>query len=208
MSHNGILLFDEFPEFNRSVIESLRQPIEDRVISISRAKESVEYPAHFLLIATANPCPCGYFGSKKECSCLPTQIIKYQRKLSGPIMDRIDLYVDVEEVEHAKIIAETNKSSETSAYKQQIAAARSKQLKRSQKLNSQLSNRDLKKLLGSSNEALDLLNVAASKMQLSARSYIRALRVARTIADLENSDNIHPKHISEALQYRKRPIDF
>ncbi len=205
LSHNGILLFDEFPEFSRSVIEALRQPIEDRVINISRAKESVEYPAHFLLIATSNPCPCGYFGSAKECSCLPTQILKYQRKMSGPIIDRIDLYVDVEEVEHEKIIAKST-SSDREKILNSVKNAREIQRNRSKKLNSQLSNKDLRKNAQVSDEAMALINTAAAKMQLSARGYIRALRVARTIADIEQSESIKPEHVSEALQYRKRNL--
>lgn len=209
LSHNGVLLFDEFPEFNRPVIEALRQPIEDQKITISRAKETVEFPAHFLLVATSNPCPCGYFGSSKECTCLPTQILNYQRKLSGPIMDRIDLYVDVDEIEHAKIISETNTHDQPSL-QEQVQRARVLQKQRSNKLNSQLSNKDIQKIsrlnAEAQAEAQEVLNQAAAKMQLSARAYIRALRVARTIADLEKSETIEIPHVSEALQYRKRPV--
>lgn len=206
LSHHGVLLFDEFPEFNRSVIESLRQPLEDKVISVSRAKDSIDFPANFLLVATSNPCPCGYFGSQKECSCLPTQILNYQRKTSGPIMDRIDLYVDVEAVDHSKLISKSRNNNAENV-RLQIESARSIQNKRG-KLNSHLSNRDLSKWANFEPDAKELLDSASSRMQLSARAYIRTLRVARTIADLENSESINTDHISEALQYRKRTIQF
>lgn len=207
LSHNGVLLFDEFPEFGRSVVESLRQPMEDRVISISRAKETAEFPAHFLLVATSNPCPCGYFGSQKECTCLPHQILNYQRKVSGPIIDRIDLYVDVEEVEHEKLMSVSHENQYRN-YRDHIKNARELQKSRSNKLNSQLTNRDLRKWSNLEDDAELLLNSAAAKMQLSARAYIRALRVARTIADLEQSAPINVQHITEALQYRKRPVQI
>ncbi len=207
LSHHGVLLFDEFPEFNRSVIESLRQPLEDKVISVSRAKDSIDFPANFLLVATSNPCPCGYFGSQKECTCLPTQILNYQRKTSGPIMDRIDLYVNVEEVDHSKLMSKS-KTNTAEGIRSQIELARSIQNKRSGKLNSQLSNRDLSKWADLEPKAKALLDEASTRMQLSARGYIRTLRVARTIADLENSKSINTNHISEALQYRKRATQF
>ena len=129
LSHHGVLLFDEFPEFSRLVIESLRQPLEDKVISVSRAKDTVQFPANFLLVATSNPCPCGYFGSRKECTCLPNQILSYQRKTSGPIMDRIDLYVDAEEIEHSKLMSKT-KQNKINALRDNIKKAREIQMKR------------------------------------------------------------------------------
>ncbi len=204
LSHNGVLLFDEFPEFNRSVIEALRQPIEDQVITISRAKETITYPAHFILVATSNPCPCGYFGSNKECICTPTQILNYQKKISGPILDRIDLFVDVDEVNYRKIISNSNQESNLAKTISNVDQARKIQKLRSGKLNSQLSNRDLKKHAKLTNEAKEILDNAALKLQLSARGYIRAIRIARTIADLDKSQNIETNHITEALQYRKR----
>ena len=207
LSHHGVLLFDESPEFSRLVIESLRQPLEDKVISVSRAKDTVQFPANFLLVATSNPCPCGYFGSRKECTCLPNQILSYQRKTSGPIMDRIDLYVDAEEIEHSKLMSKT-KQNKINALRDNIKKAREIQMKRANKLNSQLTNNDLGKYAELEESAKELLDTASTRMQLSARAYIRSLRVARTIADMEQSKSIKPEHISEALQYRKRPVNF
>lgn len=207
MSHHGILFFDEFPEFGRSVVEALRQPMEDKKITVARAKDTTDFPAQFLLIATANPCPCGYFGTHKECSCLPAQIIKYQRRISGPIIDRIDLYVDVEDVDHKKLLSK-NTTNNQAALKASVKTAREKQLSRAKRLNSDLSNKDLKKFAQIEPPAEEFMNSAAEKMKLSARAYIRTLRVARTIADLENSDSVNIDHISEALQYRKKQLSI
>lgn len=207
LAHRGILFFDEFPEFSRSIIESLRQPLEDKTITVARAKDTIQFPADFLLIATSNPCPCGYYGSERECICLPAQIQKYQKKISGPIIDRIDLYVDVEEVPHRDLLKKTSNNDQKSFY-DQIEKARDLQRRRAQKLNSSLSNSDLKKYAEIDNDAEELLNIASGTMKLSARGYIRALRVARTIADLDGHSNINSKHISEALQYRKKPLEL
>jgi magnesium chelatase family protein len=205
LSHHGILFFDEFPEFSRTVVEALRQPIEDKKITVARAKDTTDFPAHFLLVATSNPCPCGYFGSDKECTCLPAQILKYQKRISGPIIDRIDLYIDVEEIEHDKILAGNNEKH-LENFKEKVAQARYTQKKRAAKLNSELSNKELKEVIKLDQDAETFLNRAAEQMQLSARGYIRTLRVARTIADLENSEYTSLQHISEALQYRKRAV--
>ncbi len=203
LSHNGVLVFDEFPEFNRQVIEALRQPLEDKVISVARAKDTANFPADFLLIATANPCPCGFFGTSKECSCLPYQITNYQRKISGPIIDRIDLYVDVDEVEHASIL-KTQASEQAPRLSTQIKDARDRQLSKRGKLNSRLSGKDFRDSNLLAAEAKKYLDDASNPLGLSARSYIRVLRIARTIADLELSEKIEEHHVAEALQYRKR----
>ncbi len=208
LSHHGILFFDEFPEFTRNTLEALRQPLEDRKITVARAQNSMDFPANFILIATANPCPCGFYGSSRECTCMPTQIASYQKKLSGPVVDRIDLYIDVDEVPHQELLKERSSTSITQTMSEQVTKAREKQRKRSKKLNNELSNADLKKYAQLDKEAKNFFDVAASKMQLSGRGYMRALKVARTIADIEGSEQITTPHITEALQYRQRSTPF
>lgn len=203
LSHHGVLLFDEFPEFKRSTIDALRQPLEDKEITVARAKDTLSFPANFLLVGTANPCPCGFYGTSKSCTCLPLQIIKYQKKLSGPVLDRIDLYIDVDEIKHEKLLHASKHEEPSSNIVSRVAKARKVQHQRSGKLNSQLTNQDIKRTAGLKSEAENLLNQASARLGLSARGYIRAIRVARTIADLENSQTIEPQHVSEALQYRR-----
>ena len=205
LSHRGVLLFDELPEFDRLTIEALRQPLETRQVSISRAKESADYPAHFILVGTANPCPCGYYGTKKPCRCMPSQILRYRRKLSGPILDRIDLYVDVHEIDNSRLLSETPSDTHTTVgVAKRVAQARDRQTKRfgTIKLNADMTNRDLKTKAKLSDQAKTILDTAANKFGLSARAYMRTVKVARTIADLDDSEVIDPKHIAEALQYR------
>lgn len=205
LSHRGILFLDEIPEFSKTTLESLRQPLEDKIISVARAKDSISFPANFMLIATANPCPCGYYGTSKACSCLPSQIIRYQQKLSGPILDRIDLYVDVDEVRHDRLLSNAD-NDKSDVLKNSVEKARKTQQKRYKntlKTNSTLTNREIKRLAALSTEAKQILDIAADKLSISARSYMRIIKVARTIADLEGKPGIEPKHITEALQYRK-----
>lgn len=206
LSHHGVLFFDEFPEFSRATIEALRQPLEDGEISVARAKESITYPAQFILVATANPCPCGYYGSQKPCRCLPQQIIQYERKLSGPILDRIDLYIEVEEVAHERLLDTDSGEEPSHAILQRVIAAREIQMHRynGARLNRNMSNNDIHEHAQISPNAEQLLNQAAQKLGLSARGYMRCIKVARTIADLGQSETITTSHISEALQYRRR----
>lgn len=205
LSHRGVLFFDELPEFGRVTLEALRQPLEDRLISVARAKDTAEYPANFILVATANPCPCGYYGTSKDCRCLPHQISRYRQKLSGPILDRIDLYTDVHEVEHAKLLGTTTSKQADEHVRNRIAQARKVQAKRygrAGKLNCDMTNSDIKKLAQLTDEAKEVLNAAAQKLNISARAYMRTIKVARTIADLAGSDVIGYAHLTEALAYR------
>lgn len=204
LSHRGVLFLDELPEFNRMTLEALRQPLEDRIVNVARAKESVTYPANFILIATANPCPCGFYGTTKPCSCLPSQINRYQQKLSGPIMDRIDLFANVHEVEHTRLL-QGEASGSARPLQERVIRARTLQRKRQQgsTLNAGLSNSQLKKYAHLSPAAKTLLDTAAEKLGISARGYMRCLKVARTIADLDGSTNIEPRHVTEALQFRR-----
>ena len=209
LAHNGVLFLDEIPEFPKSILESLRQPLEDRKITVTRTNRKSSYPANFMLIATMNPCPCGFYGdTNKECTCSPTQIINYQRKLSGPLMDRIDMVVNVERIHNKDLISSSySSSSEHANAKKQIEISLKLQHKRyncSNLYNSMVKSSDLKNKFSISPEAENLLNLATSKLDLSARSYLKILKVSRTIADLDSSKDIKPSHISEALQYRQK----
>lgn len=208
LSHHGILFFDEFPEFSRSVVESLRQPLEDKKITVARAKDSIDFPADFILVATANPCPCGYYNTHRECTCLPANMLRYQKRISGPVFDRIDLYVDVDEVSHDQLLNDKNPVQTSEQLQLIVSTARRLQLERAGKLNSRLSSSELKAQKRLDEDAQQLFNQAAKQMDLSARSYMRTLRVANTIADLNRSEKIGTNEISEALQYRKKPVEF
>ncbi|MBQ8882877.1 MAG: YifB family Mg chelatase-like AAA ATPase [Clostridia bacterium] len=206
LAHNGVLFLDEMPEYPRSCLEILRQPLEDGVISVARAAKSVEYPANFMLVASMNPCPCGYHGSKThECVCTPLQITKYLSRLSGPLMDRIDLHIAVENVTYDDLTtAEMAESSQE--IKKRVDAARKIQVDRYNGTgvysNAKMTAQMIKKYCVLDEKSEKLLKNAFDKLGLSARSYTRILKVARTIADLDGEENISVKHISEALNYR------
>jgi magnesium chelatase family protein len=212
LAHRGVLFLDEFNEFPRSVMEALRQPLEDGCLTISRSRQRVEYPADFMLVASANPCPCGYLGHpKKNCVCSPQQIRKYQKRISGPILDRIDLHLQVQPVDVAEF-SENQKASEfleaSAKIRKRVGAARQIQLQRFKRedvyTNGQMKNRHLKKHCQLSREVEQLLKQAGVKFQLSARSYLKMIKVARTIADLANAPEIGLAQMAEALQYRPK----
>ena len=207
LAHNGVLFLDELPEFKRTVLEVMRQPLEDRVVAISRARFSVEYPASFMLMASMNPCPCGYYNHpEKDCVCAPGVVQKYLNKISGPLLDRIDLHVEVTPVPFSELSKE--KKSETSFdIRQRVIVARKIQTERYHAAegiysNSQMRTKDLKTFCNLSEAGNSLLKTAMERLGLSARAYDRILKVARTIADLEASQNIETNHIAEAIQYR------
>lgn len=209
LAHKGVLFLDELPEFQRSVLESLRQPLEDKVIAVSRASYKSVYPADFMLIATMNPCPCGYLGDPThECQCTETQIQNYRKKLSGPLMDRIDMYVSVNKVENSDLMRQnTTKTEEHIAVKNTITGAIARQTARFERdgmYNSSLTSFQTSELIELEPAAKALLKKASEGLNLSARAYFKTIKVARTIADLDNSDMVKAEHVAEALTYRKR----
>lgn len=206
LSHRGVLFLDEFPEFPRSVLEALRQPLEDGVVTVSRATGSLTFPAEFLLVAAQNPCPCGYSTDhEKRCICTPTQIIKYQKKVSGPMLDRIDLHVEVPRLKYEKF-ADGQTGEKSEKIRERVNTAREIQRKRFKdtkiKTNSEISSKYIKEFCKMEEGAEKLIAQAVDQMKLSARVYHRLLKIARTIADLEGKEIIESKHIAEALQYR------
>ena len=204
LAHRGVLFLDEFPEFDRKVLEALRQPLEDRLVHISRAQGSAEFPASFILIAAMNPCSCGYYGSdKKVCSCSAYDIKRYRKKISGPIIDRIDIWLPVEHIDYEKLSSRNEKELESPKIRERIIHARNFSYKRKseQKLNCEMKSKDIQKEF-LSDEVKSVLNKSAESMQLSPRSYHRIIKLARTIADMEEKEYIEVNHILEALQYR------
>lgn len=206
LAHNGVLFLDELPEYKKHVLEVLRQPLEDLSVTISRATSTITYPASFMLIAAMNPCPCGYFSDPKhECRCSYQQIQRYRSKISGPLMDRIDIHVEVPAVPYKELTSKF--SAESSAYiRKRVIAARNHQTKRFAKTkiycNSQMSSRHIKKYCRVDEVSATMLETAIDKLGLSARAYNRILKIARTIADLESQPDIQVHHVSEAIQYR------
>ncbi len=206
LAHGGVLFLDEFPEFPPKMLEALRQPLEDNIITVSRAAGSVTYPANFILLAAMNPCPCGYLGHpEKECSCTPAAIRRYHRRISGPILDRIDMHIDVPAVEY-KHIASKQKAESSAAIRERVNAARRLQQERFAKLsinkNADMSGREIKQFCTPDALGERLLQLKFEDQSLSARGYTRVLKVARTIADLAGAEHILAEHITEALQYR------
>jgi magnesium chelatase family protein len=210
LAHRGVLFLDELPEFPSQVLEVLRQPLEDREITISRAQGSIRFPAHFTLVAAMNPCPCGYYNvpnTDRECTCPPSQIAKYQKKISGPLLDRIDLYVDISPVKFEKLSGK--KTGETSEeIKQRVSAARKRQELRfkneNRTSNSEMGVNEIERYCSIDDSAKDLLSQAMKQFQLSGRAFHRILKLSRTIADLADSQKIQTPHIAEALQYRPK----
>ena len=206
LAHYGVLFLDELPQFNKTTLELLRGPLEDGEISINRMNGSIVYPCKFMLIASMNPCPCGYYGSKeKECTCNSKSRLKYINKVSGPLLDRIDIQVEVSKVQYNKLRA-NNKEENSEKIKERVNKARSIQRERYKEFkifsNAELSQNLIPKFCKLNDESEKLLQMAFERLGLSARAYTRVLKVARTIADLDNSNNIESKHIAEAIQYR------
>lgn len=207
LAHNGVLFLDELPEFKRTVLEVMRQPMEERRVTISRAKIALDFPASFMLIASMNPCPCGYFNHpEKECSCGPGVVQKYLSKISGPLLDRIDLHVEVTPVAFSEL-SSALVFEKSEAIRQRVIQAREIQTERYKDepgvyANAQISSKTLKELCVISSAGASLLKVAMEKLNLSARAYDRILKVSRTIADLAGSADIKPEHLAEAIQYR------
>ncbi|MDQ1283805.1 MAG: magnesium chelatase family protein [Patescibacteria group bacterium] len=206
LGHRGILFLDEFPEFQRSVLENLRQPLENGMISVSRAQGTLEFPARFTLVAAMNPCPCGNATDpEKACSCNPASVIRYQQKISGPIMDRIDLHVEVPRLKFEKL-SQSSTSEDSKAIRERVEKARTIQKERfsGSKIvtNSEMESEQIKKFCQLDSSCIELMKSAVTSLHLSARSYYRIIKAARTIADLSQSENIRQEHIAEALQYR------
>lgn len=208
LAHNGVLFLDELPEFKRTVLEVMRQPMEERKVTISRAKVALDFPANFMLIASMNPCPCGFYNHpERECTCPPGTVQKYLNKISGPLLDRIDLHVEVTPVAFSELSNTNTKGEQSSSIRERVIKARAIQAERYKNhdgvhANAQMSSKMLREICVISTAGENLLKRAMEKLNLSARAYDRILKVSRTIADLSASDNIKTEHLAEAIQYR------
>lgn len=206
LAHNGVLFLDELPEFKKNVLEVLRQPLENGEVTISRAVASITFPARFTLVTAMNPCPCGFFGdSRHQCSCTPGMIHRYRARVSGPLLDRIDIQLEVPAVPYRELSSEYS-GERSEVIRQRVTEARQRQLARFKEegiySNAQMKTRHLKKYCRLKEDAHSILDRAIQRLNLSARAYTRILKVARTIADMSSSEDILPQHISEAIQYR------
>jgi len=207
LAHNGVLFLDELPEFKRTVLEVMRQPLEDRTVNIARAKFSIDYPASFMLIASMNPCPCGYYNHpEKECVCAPGVVQKYLTKISGPLLDRIDLHVEVTPVSFNELSKE-RPTENSEQVRERVIKARNKQAERHDALsgihcNAQMTSKQLQTICKLDDASRTILKTAMERLGLSARAYDRIIKVSRTIADLDGCENIETQHVAEAIQYR------
>jgi len=210
LSHRGVLFLDELPEFGHAVLELLRQPLEDKVITISRAQGSVTFPANFMLVGAMNPCPCGYYGDPfRQCTCPPSLVSRYQKRISGPFLDRVDIFVEVPHIDYEKL-ADDRLGEQSERVQMRIESARSTQYQRFQgtKLacNAEMTPIEVREFCQVEESAQSLLKAAMKQLYLSARAFHRILKIARTIADLENADIIKAHHLAEAIQYRPRSL--
>ncbi len=207
LAHHGVLFLDELPEFKRSTLEVMRQPLEDGKVTISRAAGSLTFPSEFMLVAAMNPCPCGYFGDlKRECRCSPVQVQRYRQRISGPLLDRIDLHIEVPAVEY-KDISSTRTEEGSATIRERVAQARERQHARfgtdaKTNCNARMGPRLIKQHCKLSDDSQELIRIAMTELNLSARAYDRILKVSRTIADLARAEDITSEHVSEAIQYR------
>ena len=206
LAHNGVLFLDELPEFHKNVLEVMRQPLEDKFVTVARVNNTVTYPANFMLVASMNPCPCGNYGSRDlECTCTPSMIQKYLKKISGPLLDRIDLKINVDRVKFRELSEKSDEES-SEEIKKRVDEARKIQQHRfagtSVRMNAKMSTKMINEYCKLDVESENLMRVAFEKYHISARGYSRILKVARTIADLDKSENIKVHHLTEALAYR------